>query len=400
MESKIKKPLQSSQLPGAMTKYRTMAKLEKGIGNAKPDSLAVRIPLTECIHNGSAITKDTVEIDTDSVLIQERKYKTSQQFERDGITFTVQLQQAILNDQHQKQYIPEFIFPMPSKILGIEQYDQGWTLNNFEQGTQWLERTTEIKFKPHAWENARFSDLDNAVDHLMTAKEWHDHIDQIWQSIEPSTRKHYGRLFKTKAGLLTGYTLNSRRKEGNRAVTHRFPFEKAYDKAQEIEDSRTKGNTWGMDYQPGQRKRHESQIRNNYWTESPLLNIIKRPTTLTELLTLYNDHNEIMTAYANRVLHEGYITLTPKSKIHRDMSKETPEQFIRNELFQILKDIMDGNMTTAGLTPAQIKAIIVHRANEAFGWKHGKPSKIKKIVDEAWQLIMPENDPSQTKLKL
>jgi hypothetical protein len=82
------------------------------------------------------------------------------------------------------------------------------------------------------------------------------------------------------------------------------------------------------------------------------------------------------------------------------MSKETPEQFVRNELFQILKDLIDHNPDVTGLSPEQIKNLIKARAAKAFGRKNGKPSKIGKIVDEAYQLIMPQNDPSQTDLKI
>lgn len=372
-----------------------MAKLHNGIGYAKIDSIALVIPESEILHNGSAIGKPTWEIDGDSVLVQERKNKPSQQFEKDGIKFTVQKSNPLANEKDYEKNVANYIIPLPSKILGVDEYDQGFTLNNFEKAAKWMENATGIKFKKHAWENARFRDMDNALDKLATPAQWSNELQEIWERIEPETRNKYGLLFKTKSGLVHGLQMNTRQKEAKRAVTAKFPFLKLYDKALEIQEMRKAGSTWGMEYKPGERKRFESQIRNNYWKEDPILQTIPTPRTWVELLTVCNDQNHLMTKYATEVLHRGYVTRQAKPKTKRDMSKEGPREWILNEWIQM--DIeQQGLPLDQRDTPEQrfnklkARADIFHRE---------KAHRIRKMADDIRDLLMPA-DPNQGTLNL
>lgn len=376
----------------------TDTKLTKGIGYAKPDSLALVIPITECIYNGSALGKETNEVLHDEV-IRNIPFKKSQEFQRDGIKFTVLLGKPIQNRHDKTDYTLVYKFPMPSKILGVKRYDEGWNLENFDEGVKWLQETTCMKFRPYAFAEGRVSDLDNTLDLIIPDKEWSDKLNEWWECIPPEIRAKYGRLFKhdRQTGFITGLQLNDRKCQGNRKVTARFPFWKCYDKRLEILQEREEGQTWGLDYEPGMRKRIECQIRNGYYNQDPILKKLTKPTTLEQVLTVYRDHNEVMTEYARSVLR-GYASLKPKVKNVRDMSKEGPEQFIRRELIQIITD--EANVPPEfKMTPEQIRTVIKVRAVQAFGHKNGKASKIAKIIDEDWDLMTPKIDPDQSELR-
>lgn len=362
--------------------------LDKGIGFAKPDSMGIVIPETAIRYNGSGLLKNILHIDADtSEVYGETKEAPSFTFSIDGMPYKAVVRKPLPNEDFQNDVrLIELAFN--AKMLGVERYHEGVSIDNFEEITRKIETASGLRLERYAWSEARFQDLDCAVDRLMTAEEWNEYLRSVWQSIPIELQKSHCHLFQGNDGLAKGITFNKRKKVAH-SVTLTRSFVKLYSKEQEHLDYKREvwrqPTEWARSYDPGLTKRLEATVRNGFYSQDERLKQLGKPRSLSNVLMTFNDQNQTWVEYANAALQRYASQRILDLKV-RDMSQEKPTDWIFRELVQIQQE-QDALPLKERATAQEMIFILKARADV---FDKVKAYKIRKLIDEHADYMFPK----------